>query len=224
MSDGWDSAVIDQAARTAAIHCRPTFLDPVERYEVAWSAIAFEHVLNSSATLRELGSVGMDAINDETKRYRRERGLSDNARAYNTYWLDRSWSQNDVASLVTNPIALRQVLDSLDAIYRNDLMIFAVVGSPARFAEMMGISTGTAHARIRSARVAFYKKWYDHEQPPRPAFDRRLEQPLPDRCPSGHEFTPENTGWRKATSGLGRRKRRCKACAAEYKQRIRSAA
>ena len=211
-----DMARLERCARNAARHCFTTFLPADERMEIALGAVFAEWVATvhdgAEPTDAALYTAGVAAISAETDAWRRVHGLCDNARAHAVYWRDDLL--RDATPRPDSPvpgIALRQVLAALSDTDREALMALAMLGSMQAVADHLDITYSAAQQRIRAARVRAYRLWFDWEPAPTPTFDRRLNKPLPTHCGRGHEFTPENTRWRKATSGRGR-KRACRAC------------
>lgn len=209
-----DLRTIERLAGRAATVCYSRTLPYAERHEAAYSAIALavaEHArAGTHPTFTELVGVGSDAIDTETTQWRHTHGLTA-PRGYVTYWLDDTRPDGVPDAEVPPRLALREVMDALPSRHAEALMLLALHGDPQAAAAHLGITYGAMQRRIRTARQAFYALWWDHETPPSPPFDRRAATPLPTHCGRGHEFTPENTRWRRATSGRGR-KRACKAC------------
>ena len=223
---------IASAATRAARIAYSTFLEPDERQIVAVSAIGMA-VVEAEEPLDWPGmvTVGTAAIEKETLAWRRDRGLNSNARAVETWW--RDWNDpwhtsrrlRDPSTWVPNSQALEQVLAALPAAYRETLMLLAVTGSITAASAAADCTYTAMQHRIVAARTAAYDLWFDWEPAPPLTRDHRSSTPLPDTCGRGHEFTPENTRWRRATSGRGQ-KRACKACdrLAEERRRERKEA
>ena len=100
---------------------------------------------------------------------------------------------------------------ALPAAHRETLTLLAVTGSITAASAAADCTYTAMQHRIVAARTAAYRLWFDWEPSPSLTRDHRSAVPLPDTCGRGHEFTPENTRWRRATSGRGQ-KRACKAC------------
>lgn len=206
---------IASAATRAARIAYSTFLDPSERQVVAVSAIGLavaeaEEPLDWPAMV----TVGTAAIEVETLAWRKDRGLSSNARAVDVYWHD-FWHmtrlRRDPSTWVPNSQALEQVMAALPAAHRETLTLLAVTGSITAASAAADCTYTAMQHRIVAARTAAYRLWFDWEPSPSLTRDHRSAVPLPDTCGRGHEFTPENTRWRRATSGRGQ-KRACKTC------------
>ena len=206
---------IASAATRAARIAYSTFLEPSERQVVAVSAIGLavaeaEEPLDWPAMV----TVGTAAIEVETLAWRKDRGLNSNARAVDVYWHD-FWHmtrlRRDPSTWVPNSQALEQVMAALPAAHRETLMLLAVTGSITAASVAADCTYTAMQHRIVAARTAAYRLWFDWEPSPSLTRDHRSAVPLPDTCGRGHEFTPENTRWRRATSGRGQ-KRACKAC------------
>lgn len=223
---------IASAATRAARIAYSTFLDPDERQVIAVSAIGLA-VVESEEPLDWPGmvTVGTAAIEKETLAWRKDRGLNSNARAVETWW--RDWNDpwhtsrrlRDPSTWVPNSQALEQVMSALPVAARETLMLLAVTGSITAASVAAGCTYAAMQHRIVAARTAAYDLWFDWEPSPSLTRDHRSATPLPDTCGRGHEFTPENTRWRRATSGRGQ-KRACKACdrLAEERRRERKEA
>ena len=206
------------AATRAARIAYSTFLDPDERQVIAVSAIGLA-VVESEEPLDWPGmvTVGTAAIEKETLAWRKDRGLNSNARAVETWW--RDWNDpwhtsrrlRDPSTWVPNSQALEQVMAALPSAHRETLMLLAVTGSIAAASVAADCTYAAMQHRIVASRMAAYDLWFDWEPAPPLTRDHRSATPLPDTCGRGHEFTPENTRWRRATSGRGQ-KRACKAC------------
>lgn len=108
---------------------------------------------------------------------------------------------------------------------RETLILLAVTGSITAASAAADCTYAAMQHRIVAARTAAYDLWFDWEPAPPLTRDHRSATPLPNTCGRGHEFTPENTRWRRATSGRGQ-KRACKACdrLAEERRRERKEA
>ena len=223
---------IASAATRAARIAYSTFLDPDERQVIAVSAIGLavveaEEPLNWPAMV----TVGTAAIEKETLAWRKDRGLNSNARAVETWW--RDWNDpwhtsrrlRDPSTWVPNSQALEQVMAALPVAARETLILLAVTGSITAASAAADCTYAAMQHRIVAARTAAYDLWFDWEPAPPLTRDHRSATPLPDTCGRGHEFTPENTRWRRATSGRGQ-KRACKACdrLAEERRRERKEA
>ena len=206
---------IASAATRAARIAYSTFLDPDERQVIAVSAIGLA-VVESEEPLDwpAMVTVGTAAIEVETLAWRKDRGLNSNARAVDVYWHD-FWHmtrlRRDPSTWVPNSQALEQVMAALPATHRETLTLLAVTGSIAAASAAADCTYTAMQHRIVAARTAAYRLWFDWEPSPSLTRDHRSAVPLPDTCGRGHEFTPENTRWRRATSGRGQ-KRACKTC------------
>lgn len=217
-----DLRTIDRLAGVCAKRSFSRTLPLPERHDAARGAIVLALAEASPCTLTvpELIAAGTRGIDTETTQWRRDNGLSAPL-GWATYWLDLPTPRTPDAD-VPPRLALREVFDALTERHQEALLVLAVHGNPQAAAAHLGVSYSTMQQRIRAARKAALALWFDWEASPEPVFDRRSSQPLAESCGQGHEFTPENTRWRKATSGRGR-KRACRACDREAEKR-RSAA
>ncbi len=218
-----DYYVAFDCARRAARNAYSTFLDPRERYEVALSEISLliaERVTREEdlPTSAEMVWVGVHAISYETRHYQRHHGMADNIEGFNKYW----WNLWDAAGMlglkfapadrpVVAHMAVGQVMAALPERHQTTLRLLALHGDPQAAAMAAGCTYGAMQRRIITARRAALALWFDWEPAPEPTFDRRAHIPPRDYCGKGHAFTPENTRWRRATSGRGQ-KRACIQC------------
>lgn len=207
-----DLHTIDRLAGRAANICFDRILPHHERHAIAHSAIGLaiaEHANNNTTpTAYELVSVGTAAIQTETNQWGRDHGIT-NPVSHTLYWLDQQ-PPTQPDDVVPPRLALAQVWAQLPARHQEALLLLALHGTITDAAAHAGVSYSTMGQRIHAARKQFYRLWFDHETPPALTFDRRTRN-LPTHCGKGHEFTPENTRWRRASNGRGQ-KRACRAC------------
>lgn len=215
-----DLRMLDRLAWSAAWSCWSRVLDPHERHDTAYSAIlevVAEHgAAGASATPVELVEAGIRAVEDDAHAVRSDRGLTA-PRGHAVYW-DDDRGEPDPGDTVPPRLALAEVMAALPDRHVEALLILAAYGDPQTAASAVGVSYGTFQRRVQVARRAAYELWFDGEVPPHPTFDRRTPTTLATHCGRGHEYTPDNTRWRKATSGRGR-KRACRACDRIHEER-----
>ena len=205
-----DLRAIDRLAGVCAKRSFSRTLPLPERHEAARGAIVLALAeAADTLTVSDIIAAGTRGIDAETAQWRRDNGMSAPV-GWATYWLDLPVPRTPDGE-VPPRLALREVFDALPERHQESLLVLAVHGDPQAAARHLGISYSTMQHRIRAARTAALALWFDWESSPRPTFDRRSTVSLADACGQGHEFTPENTRWRKATSGRGR-KRACREC------------
>jgi len=212
-----DLRTIDRLAGVCAKRSFSRTLPLPERHDAARGAIVLALAeAAGTLTVSDLIAAGTQGIDAETTQWRRDNGLSAPL-GWATYWLEPQTSRTPDGE-VPPRLALREVFEALPDRHQESLLVLAVHGDPQAAAAHLGVSYSTMQQRIRVARIAALALWFDWESSPRPSFDRRSSKPLAETCGRGHEFTPENTRWRKATSGRGR-KRACRACDREAEKR-----
>ena len=215
-----DLHTLDRLAWSAAWRSWSRVLDPHERHDIAYGAIAEVVATHGAegtvATVVELVDAGIAAIEAEATAVRSGYGLTA-PRGHAVFW-DDDRAEPDPGDIVPPRLALAEVMAALPERHVEALLALAAYGDPQTAARAVGVSYGTFQRRVQVARRAAYELWFDGETPPRPTFDRRTPTALATHCGRGHEYTPENTRWRKATSGRGR-KRACRACDRIYEER-----
>lgn len=208
-------------ARTACAADRSLSSDMTTRYDTAWSAIA-EHLCAAETPpgWNELTRVGWQAIYADVKAVRRLYGVDSTGRSgevgsaprFAAYWrADRSEPADDA---LVDRIAAHQILTTLPEHQRQAVVALALLDDYQRAADSLGLKYGTLTARIRLGRRAFRTLWFSPDTaPPAKGTDRRVASHtgVPDHCPAGHEFTPDNTRITRRDK-KGRKSRRCRAC------------
>lgn len=215
-----DLHTLDRLAWSAAWGSWSRVLDPHERHDIAYGAIAEVVATHGAegtvATVVELVDAGIRAVELDSRATRADYGLTA-PRGHAVFWGDDR-AEPDPGDTVPPRIALRQVMAALDPTHTATLLALAVYGDPQTAAAAEGVSYDAFQRRVRAARLAAYDLWFDGETPPRLTFDRRTPATLATHCGRGHEYTPDNTRWRKATGGRGQ-KRACRACDRIYEER-----
>lgn len=224
---GFTIADIDRATRAAVIADRSRAMDQRTAYDIAWEGICL-HLLEAEQAPHygDLVRAGWQAIYAEIRQGHRMRGIPETDRGYDTdtrprfaqYW--GALVQPGHETHIVERIALHQILPVLTEMQQQGLAALAARGDYQAAADLLGIDYKALVARVGSARKRFLAAWFEHETPPRKRrTDRRIgSRALPEatHCPSGHEWTPENTRWDTRTvGGAVRRTRRCRACQRE---------
>ena len=203
---------IDNASRTAALHCWSQLLPMDERFQVAWQAIA-EAAASNDERLRynAMIQIGKEAIDDEARAWGRHHGRS-NARSFQAFWLDRyelDAANTQFEDRLVDKVALAQVMAVLPSRMSTALIALSISGDLAGAAQLLGQHYDTVTRNVRDARRAIYAMWFEGDTPPSPPIDRRVEsyrQPRADQCPQGHDLTADNV------YRLGRTGRTCRTC------------
>ena len=233
----WTLRDLGNAAGLAARHISVASMDYKERWEVAWGDIAILAATDPASPWWDLVNAGMRVIYNEDHNYRRHHGMADNHRAFASYWSDHlvvignrrgsNYVRDDMGVIneMLDEIAVQQTINHIGEAHTSTLMVSTVAENQSRGAELAGVSIRTWASRLHDARTAATRSWhYPDRPPPLPRAEFRHSAPLADACKRGHEFTPENTRWRKSTAGG--KKRACRECdrASEVRRKARRTA
>jgi DNA-directed RNA polymerase specialized sigma24 family protein len=174
---GYSMDDIDRLTRTAAIRARGgRILDPGDRYETAWSAIA-EHLATTDTppTTTELLTIGLQAVNRAGQDHRHTWGMTrtwgaaeGDVAAYRRYWeLDRRVTGSPEDPVVDRT-ALAQIWPRLSPTHQQVLWALALHDGDHRgAAESLGKSLVTYRSHLKGARAAYRALWHEHETPSR---------------------------------------------------------
>jgi hypothetical protein len=220
---GYTLRDLDAMARAACAADRSLSSDMATRYQVAWSAIALALVEAPHWPRREsLVRAGWMAIYAELREMQHTFGVSRDAdrgavasgQRFREYW----WHGTvDFEDGLVERLAVGPCLGTLTDAEREAVTALAVHDDYRAAAEYLGLRQKAFQARIDAARRRFMRRWYYPETPPQTRHtDRRVEAYGKERsatCHRGHEWTPENTRWRRD----GRRT--CRACEKARKAR-----
>jgi hypothetical protein len=174
---GYTLADLDQLARTAA---RTAFggriLDPVDRYQAAWSAIAEQLcTADEPPTRGDLIRVGSNATSRAGQDHRHTWGMTrtwgsaegDMAR-FLRYWELERRSTASPEEAVVDRTALHQIWPRLSLTHRQVLYAFAIHdGDHEAAAESLGKTVATFRSHLKAARASFRALWHEHETPSR---------------------------------------------------------
>lgn len=214
IAHGYTLADLNRLAAKACAADRSLAGDMTTRYDTAWSAIALALVEAERWPRPEsLVRAGWQAIYAEIRAMQHTYGYSEHTRDLGpracAYWTRRPTDHAE--DRVIEPLAVRQILPTLTPGQRAAVHALAVHDDYQAAADSLGLAYRTFCARIRAARAQFHARWYAPDTtPPRCGMDKRVRShTLPNHCPHGHEFTPENT-WRPPGGGG----RRCRTCLA----------
>ncbi|MFD8626663.1 hypothetical protein ACFV4E_22730 [Streptomyces hygroscopicus] len=224
---GWTLADLQRLARTAVLNA-PFFSagDRQDYYDEALSAIFMRLVSSDDEPRRsDLLHAADRAITDLVRGQRRDRGYREADEQFRIKWhpqFFRYWFHDpgvDLSERIAERVAVHQVLDALRPDERAAVEALAACGFYDDAAESLGITVACLKQRLRMARRRFLRLWHYPEAPgPRWRQDRRrATNPRKDVCANGHEYTPENAGFRSA--GARRGERYCKACSRESNAR-----
>lgn len=217
---GYTLADLDRLARTAAVTAHGGALDPLTRYQLAWSAIA-EHLAAASdhPTRADLLAAGRAEIHADLAAALHARGYQSVAAGpgsmprWCAYW--HHPDSDRAEDRVTDSIAIGQTLTLLTRRQRQAVTALAVLGDYPEAAAALGLSYARCAALIAEARRAVWAAWYAPDAPPSyRGHDKRRGSHLPrTHCPSGHALDGDNLRLRRRTRG--RVERVCRACESE---------
>ncbi|WP_445520497.1 hypothetical protein [Streptomyces sp. NEAU-174] len=212
-------ADLHDLARLAAATAHGGELDPALRYDLAWSAIAVALTeADEPPTRRDLLAAGRTDIHAELQAVRHARGAlssgseTASSRAYWRFWTDLP--EERAEDRLTDRIAVRQVLDVLDAQLLDVIAALAVHDDYRAAANALGMPYKLLAKKIGVARRLVWAAWFAPETAPaRRGYDkRRGNRPPGDRCAAGHLLEGSNVRLR--NRGRGRTSRVCRTCAA----------
>lgn len=225
IAHGYTLADLDRMARAACAADRSLAGDMTTRYDTAWSAIATALCEAETWPRPEtLIRAGWQAIYAEIRAMQHTYGYSEYVGGFGpraaAYWTRIPADHMD--DKVIEPMAAWQILATLTEKELAAVTALAALGDYQAAADALGISYLAFHQRLTAARTRFRRRWYAPETPPPVrGMDKRIRsRTLTNRCPSDHEFTPENT-W---LSPTGRGGRRCRTCIAAARPRARARA
>lgn len=174
---GYSLDDIDHLARTAVLRAfGGRILDPTDRYEAAWHAIAETlATADDPPTSGQLIASATTAINRAGQDHRRTWGIArtwgsdegDMSR-YARYWELSRRSAASPEDLVIDRTALRQIWPRLSLTHRQVLYALALHdGDHRAAADSLGKTLGSFRTRLRDARAAYRLLWHEHETPSR---------------------------------------------------------
>jgi len=187
--DRWDGTLahINKIARRAVRGARFSTSSGFDQHDTASSAIAMKLAEAPDTPVRELIHAGYSAIAREHQMTLSQHGVRvyDDATGerFAAYWLG---IPHHFDSYNFSKAALHQVFDALGQKHQQDLLGAAAHGSVAAYAESLGLSASTVSTRIKQAREAALKLWFDWETPP-PLKQMTLRNMARDFCPQGHD-------------------------------------
>lgn len=174
---GYSMDDLDRLARIAAVRAYGgRILDPSDRYETAWAAIA-ERLASADElpTGAQLISAGTTAANRAGQDHRHTWGMARTWGAaeggivgYARYWgLARRCAASPEEGVVDR-LALRQIWPCLSTTHRQVLYALAIHdGDHHEAAASLGKTLVTYRSHLRAARAAYRALWHEHETPSR---------------------------------------------------------
>lgn len=187
--DRWDGTLahINKIARRAVRGARFSTSSGFDQHDTASSAIAMQIAEAPDTPVEELVHVGYSAIAREHQMTLSQHGVRvyDDASGerFAAYWLG---IPHHFDSYNFSKAALHQVFNALEYKQRQDLLGAANYGSVAAYAETLGLNPSTVSTRIKQAREAALRLWFDWETPP-PLKQMTLRHMAKDFCPQGHD-------------------------------------
>lgn len=174
---GYSLDDLDQVARTAALRARGgRILDPADRYEAAWGAIA-EHLATTdqAPTDGQLVATGTTAVNRAGQDHRHTWGMArtwgsaeGDIGGYQRYWELSRRTAASPEEPVVDRTALRQIWPHLTVTHQQVLYALAIHdGDHHAAAAGLGKPLGTFRSHLRGARATYRALWHEHETPSR---------------------------------------------------------
>lgn len=215
---GYTLADIDQMAWSAVRADRSLASDARARYDTAWSAIALALAEAPHWPRREsLVQAGWQAIYAEVRATRHTFGMArdgsdavcgvGSGQRFQEFWWHGTVQFEDA---LVERLSVGRILATLTETERAAVVALAVHDDYRAAARHLGISYTALTVRLSNARKRFWRRWYAPDAAPKvKGTDRRVEahgKAPATHCHAGHEWTPENTRWRRD------KQRTCRAC------------
>jgi len=174
---GYSMDDLDRLARIASLRAfGGRILDPCDRYETAWHAIA-EHLASAdeAPTGGLLVSVGTTAVNRAGQDHRRTWGMTrtwgsgeGDVAAYARFWELARRSVASPEEPVVDRTALRQIWPRLSITHQQVLYALAIHdGDHQAAADSLSKTLGCYRSHLKGARAAYRALWHEHETPSR---------------------------------------------------------
>lgn len=174
---GFSMDDLDRLARIASLRAfGGRILDPADRYETAWDAIAVALATADEAPAGGLLVViGARAVDRAAQDHRHTWGMArtwasaeGDIAGYQRYWELARRSAASPEDAVVDRTALRQIWPRLSMTHRQVLYALAVHdGDHEEAAATLGKKLLTFRAHLKDARAAFRALWHEHETPSR---------------------------------------------------------
>lgn len=226
LKHGYTLRDLQQMTHAAVMADRSMALDYRTRTDVAWSSIATAlYEADEPPHRQSLIRTGWQAIYREARDTYRQRGYTDDHAALEVrsrfvmFWGSQTVPSHEDG--IVERLAVYEVLSRLTPTYLDAIIALAAHGNYQDAAASMGLKQGAFNFRVAEARRRLVRLWLEHETPRPLRIDRRVEvagKALSTHCGKGHEYTPENTRWRK-NSGRRGMVRDCRACDTERSRR-----
>ena len=192
------------AARIATARTRGSALGH-EAYGVAWEGVALHVAENPQSSWLDAVNAGTRNLGDELSGHmhgKRTDGASTGSRFFK-YW---TLPAETPMERVEENLALAQVLGQISEKHREVLYSRCSFASDTDMAISLGESQSGVSRKVREARAAFARAWFDWEQAPQP----RVQKPhsTATHCRHGHPWS-ENLQYVNTKKG---RQRRCRTC------------
>jgi hypothetical protein len=176
---GYTVASLEGLARKAAYDSHWRFLPPVEKYEIAWSAIAEElyacdEAPSASALLRR----GEKAIRQHVDDLGHSHGIYYAGHSsgriapgtpmprFEKYWWSHALPTGSPEDRIVDELALQQIWSRLTKTHQSVLLALAVHGDYQRAADALNKSYKSIVTQIYTARKQFFRLWHQHETAP----------------------------------------------------------
>lgn len=188
-AEHWDGTLahINKMARRAVRGVRFSTSSGFDQHDTASSAIAMKLAEAPDTPVSELIQAGYSAIAREHQITLSQHGVRTydyaTGERFAAYWLG---TPHHFDSYNFSKAALHQVFDALDQKQQQDLLGAASHSSVAAYAKSLGLNASTVSTRIKQAREAALKLWFDWETPP-PLKQMTLRHMAKDFCPQGHD-------------------------------------
>lgn len=201
-------STLDKTARIAANSAKTT-TPYQDRVEIAWSAIAEMALLDYTAPESHLVQAGKEAIWSAWHQDIQAHGLDRDYQprpGFTKYWT--SVTDAGFAESLIDKLAVSQVLRCLTDAEFTAITALANTDSYAAAAASLGLTEAAFLSRVSRARKRLRAEWFAPETPTAHGTVDKRSNALPraTHCQRGHEFSDENTLFRRN----GRRA--CRAC------------
>lgn len=173
---GYTLADLERIGRSAAMNAGAYASDFVERYEIAYSAIAEVLFIEQKPPVEhDLFNAGRNAIWRALRASEHVWGMVSakgggyrRMVAFERYWTTHAPPSPSPEQVILDATAARQIIPTLTALQREALATYAAFGfSLPAAAEALGVSVKTLSARVDYARAAFLALWHEGETPTR---------------------------------------------------------
>lgn len=185
----WDGTLehINSMARMAAGRARYNTSSVFDKRDTASSAISMMIVEDADTPVIDLINGGLQAIAREHQSRLATHGAritgAGTGRGFAVYWLDK---QQHFDSYNFSKAAIHQVFNELSERHQKDLLGASSHDSISDYARAIGLTVPTVSVRVKEARIAAMKLWFDWETPPPIKRQSRRHEAV-THCPQGHD-------------------------------------